>query len=68
MHLILLQYYLGGLDYCSYGVADLDTHFFGASSGYDAFDEILPYLNHYVCHDSAELEFSDLAFESVARR
>ena len=66
-HLIFLQHYFGGFDYGSDRVADLQIHLFGASSGYDAFDEVLANLNDDVGHDPAELKLRDFARESIPR-
>jgi len=61
-----LQHYFRGLDYSGDFVADLEMHFFGASTGYHAFDEIVPNLNDNVSHYSTELKFRYFAFQSVA--
>src|SRR5215467_4076301 len=67
-HLVFLQHYFCGFDYGSDGVAGFQIHLFGASSGYDAFDEVLPDLNDDVGHDSTQLKFRNFAFESIPCR
>jgi hypothetical protein len=67
-HLIFLQHDFRGFDYGSDRVADLQIHLFGASSGYDAFDEVLANLNDDVGHDPTQLNFRDFALESIPCR
>jgi hypothetical protein len=56
----------GGFDYGGNFVADFEFHFFGAATGDDAFDEVLPDADDDVSHDAAELEFFDGAFQGVS--
>ena len=67
-HLIFLQHDFRGFDYGGDRVAGLQIHLFGASSGYDAFDEVLANLNDDVGHDPTELKFRDFSLESIPRR
>jgi hypothetical protein len=67
-HLVFLQHYFRGFDYGSDRVADLQIHLLGASSGYDAFDEVLANLNDDVGHDPTELKLRDFALESIPGR
>src|SRR5215471_4336230 len=66
-HLILLQHDLSRLDDRGHGVADLEAQLFRAPPGNDALDQVVPYFDDDVGHDSAELEFGDLAFKFVSR-
>ena len=66
-HLVFLQHYFRGFNHGSDGIADFQVHLLGTSSGYDAFDEVLPNLNDDVGHDPTELQFRDFAFESIPR-
>jgi len=56
----------GGFDYGGNFVADFEFHFFGAATGDDAFDEVLPDADDDVSHDAAELEFFDGAFQRIS--
>ena len=40
----------------------------GAAFGYHALDQIVSRLDDHVGHNSTELEFNDLSFETIARR
>jgi hypothetical protein len=66
--LFLFQHDFGGFDDGRDGVADLEPHFLGAPFGNDAFNEVVAHANDYMSHNTAELKFDDLSFETITGR
>jgi len=64
---ILLQHNFRGLDDGEDLVTNLELHFFRTSFRYHALNQILSDSDNNVSHNSAELEFNDLAFETISR-
>ena len=64
----LLQHHVRGLNHYRNRIADLQIHFFHAASRNHAFDLVFAHFHHHVSHQIADLQFLDLAEQSVARR
>lgn len=61
-----LQHYFRRFNNCGNCIADFECHFFRASSGDDAFNQIIAHLNNNVGHYVPELELDDCADKTVA--
>src|SRR5580658_8322154 len=64
----LLQHHIRGLHHYRNRIADLQIHFFHAAPRNHALHLVFAYCHHHVSHEVADLQFLDLAYQSVACR